>query len=281
MTQIITRYFDDAESARSARHELIHRRRFSVRIVDLYESADGLADQLIDGHVTPDTARAYQDRMSGAAGAVLLVQAGYKPLGVARIARDVAASYGGVAIPELNEAVYVKEERQPLLSILPSHPRILTKVRDPNSTNYYMADWPIPLISRRVPSDTSLLPHDARMASQPIPHLLPGDKRYGRFPFDLLIPGHKFMAKFPFGHIVPGHKKMAGFPIGHLVPGNKFMAKFPIAHLIPGHKFMAKFPIAHLVPGHKNMAKFPFGHIVPGHKYMANWSFPHSKSEGS
>ncbi|MEP5757773.1 MAG: hypothetical protein ABJ327_00350, partial [Litoreibacter sp.] len=60
MTKIISRYFENAESARSAKHELIHRQGLSVRIVDLYETADGLADQLTKGQVAADTARAYQ-----------------------------------------------------------------------------------------------------------------------------------------------------------------------------------------------------------------------------
>ncbi len=299
MTQIITRYFDSAANARAATNELIQYRRVSAKIVRLYETGNGLAENLAEKSVDPATAAAYQDRMASG-GAVVLVEAGYQPLGVAQMTREVVAEKGAADMGGLTEEVYVKERLQPTLSILDDHRRIMTRPRDPDSTNYYMADWPIPLISRRKPWNDSLFPRHARMANWPIDLLVPGHKFMANFPIAHLIPGHKYMAKFPFAHIVPGHKYMANFPFGHIVPGHKFMANFPFAHIVPGHKFMANFPFGHLVPGgrrmanwpfpllingkqhtnslvpgHKYMAKFPFAHIVPGHKYMANFPFGH------
>ena len=311
MTKIITRYFASAEKARQVRNELVKMQRFSPRIVDIYDRAAGLADALTGAHVEAETARAYQDRVAQG-GAVVLVRANYRPLGVAQITRDVAAEMGAIDMGDLVEETYVKDgpERN-ANTLLLDHPLLLTRERVPGSTTFHMANWPIPLISRRRPSTASVIEDHAYMANWPIGHLVPHNVRYGRFPFDLLVPGNKYMAKFPFAHIVPGHKHMAGFPFGHIVPGHKHMAGFPFGHIVPGHKFMANFPFGHLVPGgmrmanfpfpllingkpgtnsiipkgprmanfpfgllvpgHKFMAKFPFAHIVPGHKHMANF----------
>lgn len=318
MTQIITRYFESIDQAQSVYRELVRIRRFSPRIISMYTSADGLLEKLTTAKVDPGTAKAYEKHLAKS-GAVLLVRAGYKPLSVAQTTRDVMAEMGAMSMGELVEEVTVEDEPDHRLSVLQDHPHILARPIDSAIPNPHMADWPIPLISRRKPFRGSVIEPHGRMASWPIDLLLPGNKRYGRWPFDLLVPGHKHMAKFPFAHIVPGHKFMAKFPFAHIVPGHKFIAKFPFAHLVPGHKFMAKFtfghivpghprmanwpfpllingkqhtnslvpghkfmakfPFAHLVPGHKFMARFPFGHIVPGHKYMANWILPHTSAK--
>jgi hypothetical protein len=318
MTTIITRYFDSAEQAQSAKHELIYAHKVSPDIIGVYHDPTNLSERLQKADVLPDTAKAYAMRMA-TGGAVLMVRGKYKPLGVAKITRTVADQYGAVDMGELNQDVFIKDQHGRRLSVLSDHPYMMSRRKDPSDTNHHMANWPIPLISRRKPNDQMVIKRHGRMASWPIGLLAPGRIRYGRFPFGLLVPGHKFMAKFPFGHIVPGHKYMAKFPFAHIVPGHKYMAKFPFGHivpghkfmakfpfghlvpghmrmanwpfpllingkqntnsLVPGHKFMAKFPFAHIVPGHKYMAKFPFAHIVPGHKYMANWIFPHTKSK--
>lgn len=314
MTKIITRCYRSREQARAVCRELIEMQNFSPRIVDLFDSAEGLDDALTGAHVDPETARAYAAEVAKG-GAVVLVSAGYRPLGVAQTTRDVAAEMGALDMGDLVEEVYVRSRPERFSnSLLLDHPRLLTRNRAPGSTTYHMANWPIPLISRRKPVTESIIDAHAYMADRPIGHLVPHNVRYGRFPFDLLVPGHKFMAKFPFGHIVPGHRfmakfpfahivpghrHMAGIPFGHIVPGHRFMAKFPFGHLVPGgmrmanwpfpllingkpgtnslvpgQKYMARFPFDHLIPGHKLQAGFPFGHIVPGHKHQANFPIP-------
>ncbi|GAB5512235.1 MAG: hypothetical protein Rhims3KO_36360 [Hyphomicrobiales bacterium] len=313
MTQVITRYFESAEKAFSAKRSLQFE-RFPRTALRIFTETDGLVEELTAQNVDEAAAKAYAKRL-GKGGAVLLANATYKPLGAAKLVRQVTADIGAVDMGDVVEEVYVKDRPGQTVNILNDHPLFLTRARDESPTGYYMADWPIPLISRRKPGDAFAFPRHSRMASWPIGLLLPGSTRYGRFPFDFLIPGHKHQAdkpiglllsgkrrfgRFPFGLLVPGNKFMAKFPIAHLVPGHKFMAKFPFAHLVPGHprmanwpfpllingkqgtnslvpghKFMAKFPIAHLVPGHKYMAKFPFAHIVPGHKFMAKFPIAH------
>src|SRR6056297_1374308 len=273
--------------------------RFSPRIVDLFDKTDGLVDALTAADVEAATAQEYEEHVKKG-GAVIVVKAGYRPLGVAQITRDVAKEMGAVDMGDLVEEVYVKDAPERFANtILLDHPKLLTRNRAPGSTTYHMANWPIPLISRRKPAIETTIMQNTYMADKPIGHLVPHEKRYGRFPFGLLVPRQRFMAKFPFGHIVPGHKFMAKFPFGHIVPGHKFMAKFPFGHLVPrgmrmanwpfpllingkpgtnslvpGQKYMARFPFDHLIPGHKLQAGFPFGHIVPGHKHQANFPIP-------
>ncbi|MFK7745290.1 MAG: PucR family transcriptional regulator [Roseobacter sp.] len=298
MTQVITRYFESASKTLAAKRTLQFE-RVPRKDLLVYTEAKGLVDALTAEHVDPETAKAYAERLKKG-GAVLLVRATYRPLGAAKLARQVTAAMGPADMGGLTEEVYVKDRPAKAASILNEHPLFLSRSKDRSSAGHYMADFPIPLISRRKPADTFAFPRHARMASWPIGLLLPGTTRYGRFPFDFLIPGHKHQASKPIGLLLPGNKRFGRFPIGLLVPGQKYMAKFPIAHLVPGHKFMAKFPFGHLVPGgarmanwpfpllingkqgtnslvpgHKYMAKFPFAHLVPGHKFMAKFPFAH------
>ncbi|WP_425090772.1 PucR family transcriptional regulator [Tropicimonas sp. S265A] len=302
MTDIITRYFEDPADARAVRFELIHRRRFPLKIVGLYESADGLAEALTKADVHPETAKEYQKRVKKS-GSVLLVRAGYKPLSVGRTTREVLAEMGATAIEGLNEENFVPEKKGRKLSVLQDHRHMLFRPRDPLYDNVHMADWPIGLISRRKPTTVSVIKPHGRFASWPIGLLAPSKIRYGRFPFDFLIPGHKHQADkpiglllphdkrygaFPFGFLVPHAKRYGAFPFGLLIPGNKFQAKFPFGHLVPKGMRMANWPFPllingkqgqnSLVPGQKYMAKFPFAHIVPGHKYMADKPIGHKVS---
>ncbi len=297
MTKVITRYFADASAAYEARKELMRVWRVSQWIIHIHEGTDDLVDRLSAYGVEAKSAKAYAKK-ADKGGAVMLVEAGHKPLGVARITRDVTAAYGAADMGAISEEVIVPDGRDPLLSVMPGSPLMLSRPIDNNATDFHMANWPIPLTNRKPPFTGSIFQDHARMANWPIGLInrrrpyrgsLIGRNQYmANFPIGHIVPGHKYMAKFPFAHIVPGHKFMAKFPFGHIVPGHKFMAKFPFGHIVPGHRFMANWPFPHLingkqgtnslVPGHKYMAKFPFAHIVPGHKYMANIPFGHKVS---
>ncbi|MEM1066784.1 MAG: PucR family transcriptional regulator, partial [Pseudomonadota bacterium] len=217
MTNIITRYFDSAKQARAAKHELIHRRGLSVRIIDLFDSADGLAETLTDAHVEPETARAYAERVAQG-GAVLLVRATYKPLGVAQTTRDVMREMGAANLGPLTEEVYVKDERGAGLSILTDHPHMLTRRRDPDSTTFHMADWPFPLIIRRKPFVASDVPGHRHMTSAFYPLLMdytpyvksifPRHARMANWPIPLLSKRKPYTRS-----IFPRHARMANWPI--------------------------------------------------------------------
>jgi hypothetical protein len=294
MTQVITRYFDSVEGALAARHELVYRRQFSWRIVHLYDDADGLADTLTAAQVEAATAQAYQDRVA-AGGAVLLIEAGYKPLAVATTAREVTAQLGAVDMGDLVQEVEVEDRPVKTLSVLRDHPLMMTRQRDPLKTNFHMADWPIPLISRRKPATHSVFdPPHARMANWPIPLLST------RKPWTKSIFGrHARMANFPIpllskrkpftGSIIGRHQRMANFPIpliskrkpftGSVIGRHQRMANWPFPLLING-----KTGTNALIPGGPRMANFPIPliskrepsntSVFPRHARMANFPIP-------
>lgn len=293
MTQLITRYFDNAEKARSAKFELLHRRRFSQKIIHLYEKSEGLYDLLVAAGVEENTAKAYQKRVA-AGGAVLVVFAGYKPLCVAQTTRDVTAAMGASELPNLNEEVFLKDELPQRSSILEDHPHMLTRPSDPDSTNFHMADWPIPLISRRKPYSETMFPRHTRMASFPIPLIS------RRKPFSgSIFPRHARMADLflpltirrkPFsGSVFPQHARMANFILplisrrkpydATLIGRHTRMANWPFPLLINGQTGTNS-----LMPGGPRMAAFPIPLLskrqpfdksaFPRHARMANFPIP-------
>ncbi len=293
MTKVITRYFDSADTARAVAETLRGEERFPASILRVHDTPDGLADKLIAAHVDPATARAYQERMASG-GAVVLVNAGYKPLGVARITREVTARMGAADMGALVEEVFVKDAPGSDLSVLEGTPLMLTRRRVPGSTTYHMADWPIPLLSRRKPYDESVFPRHARMAEWPIP-LISRIKPRDEFAF----PRHARMANFIFpltirrqpsdNFLFPRHARMANWPIplisqrkpwtGSLIARHARMANWPFPHLING-----KTGTNSLMPGGPRMADKPMdllsdrkpytGSIFPRHARMANFLLP-------
>lgn len=267
MTKVITRCFDSAKQAKSVRHELIHRQGFSQRILHVYDQADGLADLLTGAEVSADTAKAYQKRVA-AGGVVLMVRAGHKPLGVAQTTRDITAAMGALDMGGLKEEVVVDDDPMPSRSVLSDHRHILTRPRDPDSTTFHMANWPIPLISRRKPFKESLLEPHARMADFPIP-LISHRKPYT----ESVIPKHGRMANFPLplisrrkpfsGSAIPKHGRMANFPIPLISRRKPYTGS-----LIGKHTRMANWPFPHLINGTSNNS------LVPEGKRMANFPIP-------
>ncbi len=292
MTNVITRYFDDVAKARAVRHELIHRRRFSQRILRLIEDADGLTQTLTAEGISEETAKAYQKRMKDG-GAVMIVWAGHKPLSVAQTTRDVTREKGAVDFGDLEEEVFVRREPSKL-SILEDHPHILLRQRDPLNNNRHMADWPIPLISRREPFRMTVFPLHSRMASFPFP-LISRRKPYT----GSIIERHGRMANYPwpllsdrkpYTHsIIPPHKRMADFPLplisrrkpytGSILRRHQRMANWPFPLLIDGKQGENA-----LMPGGPRMANFPIpliskrepytGSAIAKHGRMANFPIP-------
>lgn len=293
MTKVITRYFDSADQARSVRRELVYQNRFPTRIVRVFDDATDLGKTLTQVSVDAKTATAYEKRVADG-GAVVLVEAGFKPLGVARITREVMADMGAADMGGLTEEVFVADERSPMRSVFDDHRLFMTRRRDPSSTTYHMANWPIPLISKRRPYDESVFPRHARMANWPIP-LLSQRKPYT----GSIFPRHARMAAFPIpliskrkpytGSIIPRHGRMAAFPIpllskrkpytGSLIPRHQRMANWPFPHLING-----KTGTNALIPGGPRMANFPIpllsqrkpytGSIFSRHARMASFPIP-------
>ncbi|MEO0666608.1 MAG: PucR family transcriptional regulator [Pseudomonadota bacterium] len=291
--KVITRYFDDADAARKARKEMLYVKGVSQRIVFLFEGGAGVEAQLTAAKVAPATAKAYADRLAKG-GAVLLVNAGYKPLSVAQLSRDVTAQMGGTPIDGLTEEVEVKDKIPRGLNILRDHPLIMSRPRDPQSSNYYMANWPIPLINRKQPFTTSIFPPHSRMANWPIPltnrrkpytnSIFSRHARMANFPIPLLskrkpydafaFPRHARMADFPLpltnrrqpftGSLFPRHQRMATVPFPLLING-----KTGTNALMPGAPRMANFPIP-LLSDRKPYTES----VIPRHGRMANFPIP-------
>lgn len=291
MTKVITRYFDDAAQARKVEQTLLFE-RFPPSILRVFTTADGLGEALGAAHVDAATAAAYQERMANG-GAVVLVNAGHVPLNVARTAREVMGRMGAADMGGLTEEVFVKDAPRGRLagSVLEGAPLMMTRRRRPDDTNHYMADWPIPLISRRKPYSDSVIPRHGRMADWPIP-LISRIKPRDEFAF----PRHARMANWPFRLIIrrkpsdnflfPRHARMANWPIpllskrkpytGSLIPKHGRMATVPFPLLING-----KTGTNALIPGGPRMADFPVdllsdrkpytGSIFPRHARMANF----------
>ena len=287
MTKIITRYFDSVEKARRVRSELVQMQRFSPRIMDLYENADGLAATLTSAHVDAETARAYQDRMSKG-GAVLLVRAGYRPLGVAKITREVSAEMGAADMGGLIEEILIPDRPEPYAnSLLLDHPHLLTRERVPGSTTYHMANWPIPLISRRKPMTESVIEPHAYMANWPIDHLVPHKVRYGRFPFGLLAPHNVRYGRFPFGLLAPHHVRYGRFPLWPAGAGQQVHGQLPVRSHHSGPQVPSEIPVRAsgaarhadgelaLPAAHQRQARNECDHS----QGAADGEFPHSASQ--
>lgn len=289
MTKVITRFFEDAKKAKAVERKFLEQ-RFPRSILRVFTDVDGMSVALEAANVEPATAKAYAKAM-GKGGAVMLVKAGHKPLGVAQITRDTTAAMGAKDMGDLVEEVYVADKPGASSSVLTDHPLFLTREKDPDQTNHHMANWPIPLISHRKPKDEFAFPRHARMANFPIPltiRMKPRD--------DFAFPRHARMANFPIPltirrkpsdkFLFPRHARMANFPLpllskrkpytGSLIPRHQRMANWPFPHLING-----KTGTNALMPGAPRMANFPIpltsdrkpftGSLIPRHGRMANF----------
>ncbi|MEM7717743.1 MAG: PucR family transcriptional regulator [Pseudomonadota bacterium] len=290
MTQIITRYFPSIDRARAARKDMLFIKRFPPAIIHLYETTEGTADALDEYSVDPATRDAYLSRMASG-GAVLLVRAGFRPLDVAQSTRDTMAELGAADMGDLIEEVKIKESHRHASSIDPDHALIMSNRRDPDPTNNFMANWPLPLISRRKPYTYALIEPHARMADVFWPLIIEGKpytfslfddhQRMANFPIPLIskrkpfdgfaFPRHSRMANMflpliskrkPYtGSAIEPHARMANWPFPHLItspPGNN--------SLMPGAPRMANFPIP-LLSGRKPYDAFAFAR----HARMANF----------
>ena len=294
MTKVITRYFDSADDARSIRDELMYEGKFSSNIMRIFENQPNLTDVLTAADVAPTTAQAYATQLAKG-GAVLMVRAGFKPLGVARITREAFEARDAKELGGVVEEITIKDDyskRQP--SVMGDHPLMLTRLRNPKSTTFYMANWPFPLISRRKPYTGSLIPRHGRMADLFLPLLSKREPYTGS-----IFGRHARMANFPIGlisrrkpitaSIFSRHARMANFPIpllsqrkpytGSLIARHARMANWPFPHLING-----KPGTNSLIPGAPRMANFPISllsgrkpydeSMFPRHARMANFPLP-------
>ncbi len=306
MTQVITRYFESASTCLDVKRTLQFE-GFPRKDLLIFTDPAEVVEALTAEHVNEDTAKAYAERLKSG-GSVLLAKATYKPLGVAKLTRQVTAELGAADMGDLVEEVYVKDRPGRTATILNDHPLMLSRSRDRTPAGYYMADWPIPLISRRKPSDAFVFPRHARMANFPIPLIsrrkpadnfaFPRHARMANYPIPLIskrkpsdkfaFPRHARMANFPIpltsrrkpytGSVIGRHTRMANWPFPHLING-----KTGTNALIPGGPRMANFPIRliskrkpadpYAFPRHARMASFPIP-LLSKRKPSDPYAFP-------
>lgn len=308
MTKIISRYFSAASKAQDAAFELVERQGLSPTIVGYYDQSKDLASALTAEGVAAETAAAYETHVAKC-GAVVVVRAGFRPLGVAKTARAELRRFGAEDLGEMVEEVAVPDERRPGRSVMDHHPHMLKRQRSPFYTSYHMADWPIRLISRRKPwSPSPFFGRHDRMADFPV-GLLSQRKPYTHS----IFARHARMANFPIGliskrkpftgSIFPRHARMANFPIslisrrkpfsGTAIGRHTRMANWPFPllingkantnSLVPKGARMANFPIpllsqrkpntASMIPPHARMANFPIG-LISKRKPFDGYAFP-------
>ena len=130
MTQIITRLFADEKSAASVAGKL-HEAGFPTYVPRIFKApaehdAGAIAARLEKADSDPPAAAAaYAERLKGDA-ALLLVPATYKPLGAARIAREILSEAETVDVGDVPDDTFVPDRPDHAPSVLKSHPLMIT-----------------------------------------------------------------------------------------------------------------------------------------------------------
>jgi hypothetical protein len=127
MTTVITRLFA-SEKAVAAQIKRMQFKGFPRHAMRMFTSVDAVADKLKNAGVKGSTADAYAEKLGD--GAVLLINATYKPLGAARIARELLAKAETVDMGGHAEESYVKTQPEKAPSVLKEHPRFATMLQE-------------------------------------------------------------------------------------------------------------------------------------------------------
>ena len=129
MTQVITRLFADHQTARRAEGQFrffgFPRNIYRTLTADDAATADALVDKLTRAGVQEATAKAYAAKMTPES-ALLIVSAGYKPLGVAKKTREILDRLTSVKVGKHPEENWIPTPPNRAPSILKDHPRLLT-----------------------------------------------------------------------------------------------------------------------------------------------------------
>lgn len=124
MTIVITRLFSDADAAQSAADRL-QLKGIPKRDCDIIVDNDNAAAQMDRALVQDGAAAAYGKKLASGA-AVLVVRTTYRPLGAAKLTRDILSKRDTLKIKGGKEEHYVRVPPSKPLSILKDHPHMLT-----------------------------------------------------------------------------------------------------------------------------------------------------------
>lgn len=146
MTTIITRLYPDAVTAQAVVAALLGYGHDQDTIdVIVKDGASDLMDRMRTSRVGPDAAATYTKHMVGNNNALLVVRAGYNPVGAARNAIKVAARYGSVDVGLDDENQYVREDADTSrnLSLMAGHPLLMSNPHQTPSHGHIMGNNPI------------------------------------------------------------------------------------------------------------------------------------------
>lgn len=133
MTTVITRLYADEDTAKSVENRLRWEGfpKHTMRVITADGGdADATRDRLSRADVNEALVSEYAQRL-GAGAAVLVVYATYKPLGAARIAREIIGKSAALDQASDTNDFYVPERPDHAPSILKDHPRLMTLPLEP------------------------------------------------------------------------------------------------------------------------------------------------------
>ncbi len=126
MTTLITRLYA-SEKAADTMADKLYWKGFPRRSLQVVTGSDKAAvqERLMRAHVPADSAAIYAEHVAGGT-ALLLIGATYKPLGAARIARDMTAKSDVMDVAGVVDETRVPDQPDHAPSVLKDHPRFLS-----------------------------------------------------------------------------------------------------------------------------------------------------------
>lgn len=161
MTQVITRLFADAEGAQSA-YDRLRFKGVPAREMDVITAGDEATAEMEAARVHPSAMDGYGKGLASG-GAVLVVRATYRPLGAAKLTRDILAKRDTIDVPGVEDDFFAPTPIEKRLSILTEHPHILTVDGIPQPRGNITGQFGMKMLTGRKPKD-NLMAHDKRMS---------------------------------------------------------------------------------------------------------------------
>jgi len=131
MTTIITRLYANERSANAVADRLSSEGlpKSALKVVTGTDR-DKIQHRLMQAQVHRDAAPVYAESVAGGT-ALLIVRATHKPLGAARIVREVTGSSKTIDVGVTQDDIYVRDLPDHAPSVLKEHPRFLTLPSEP------------------------------------------------------------------------------------------------------------------------------------------------------
>lgn len=150
MTTVITRLFADKKTADMVANRLTWE-GFPKSALRVIADADDALHERMESARVDEAARPVYAEKIGAGAALLVVHATYKPLGAARIAREVTERAGAIDVGAVPDDTWFPDGPERAPSILKDHPRFMTLPLDPEDYRGgpISRELGIPLLARK------------------------------------------------------------------------------------------------------------------------------------